>query len=149
MAKPFIIGFYGYSNTGKTTLIVDLVRTLSKKGYKVATIKHSDKKISFDTQKKDTYKHSQAGANPVVLSSASETDFIIKKKLTTDEVIKYLTIFEKTDVIIVEGAKNQSIPKIRIGDIKKRQNTIFTYDNDFEKLNNFIEKNIKDKEVKL
>jgi len=143
MTKPFIIGFYGYSNTGKTTLIVDLVRTLSEKGFKVSTIKQSNKKISFDMQKKDTYCHSQAGANPVVLSSASETDFIIKKKLTFDEIIKYLVAFEKTDVILVEGVKNENIPKIRIGDIKKRENTILTYDDDFEKLYDFIEKKIK------
>lgn len=146
MTKPFTIGFYGYSNTGKTTVIVDLIKKLTEAKFEVATIKHSDKKISFDTQKKDTYKHAQVGANPVVLSSLLETDFIIKKKLSTEDIIKYLAIFKKIDIIIIEGAKDPSIPKIRIGNIKKRENTILDYTDDFEKLYKFIEEKIKNKE---
>ncbi len=144
--KPYIIGFYGYSNTGKTTVIVDLIKKLKEAKYKVATIKCSDKKISFDTQEKDTYKHAQVGANPVVLSSLSETDFIIKKKLSIKDIIKYLTTFEKIDIIIIEGAKDPDIPKVRIGDIQKRENTILDYTGDFEHLYKFIEEKIKDKE---
>ena len=144
--KPYIIGFYGYSNTGKTTVIIDLIKKLKEAKYKVATIKCSDKKISFDTQKKDTYKHAQVGANPIVLSSLLETDFIIKKKLTIKNIIKYLTTFEKIDIIIIESAKDPDILKIRIGDIQKRENTILDYTDDFEYLYNFIEKKIKYKE---
>jgi molybdopterin-guanine dinucleotide biosynthesis protein B len=144
--KPYIIGFYGYSNTGKTTVIVDLIKKLTEAKYKVATIKCSDKKISFDTQKKDTYKHAQAGANPVVLSSLSETDFIINKKLTTEDIINNLTKFEKVDIIIIEGAKDPDIFKVRIGDIQKRENTILDYKGDFEHLYKFIEEKIKNKE---
>ena len=144
--SSYIIGFYGYSNTGKTTVIVDLIKKLTEAKFKVATIKYSDKKISFDTQKKDTYKHTQVGANPVVLSSLLETDFIIQKKFSTEDIIKYLATFEKIDIIIVEGVKDPSIPKVRIGDIQKRENTILEYTGDFEKLYNFIEEKIKNKE---
>jgi len=144
--KSYVIGFYGYSNTGKTTVIVDLIKKLTEANFKVATIKCSDKKIIFDTKEKDTYKHAQVGANPVVLSSLLETDFIIKKKLSTENIIKYLTTFGEIDIIIVEGAKDPSIPKIRIGAIKKRENTILDYTGDFEKLYKFIEEKIKNKE---
>ena len=144
--KPNVIGFYGYSNTGKTTVIVDLIKKLKESKYKVATIKCSDKKINFDTQEKDTYKHAQVGANPIVLSSLYETDFIIKKKFSIDNIIKYLTTFEKIDIIIIEGAKDPDILKIRIGDIQKRENTILDYTGDFEHLYKFIEEKIKDKE---
>jgi len=140
--KPYIIGFYGESNTGKTTLIVDLVKKLKDEKFRVATIKCSDKKISFDTQKKDTYKHEKAGANPVVLSSLLETDFIIQKKLSLEEIIGYLTKFEKIDIIIIEGAKDPSIPKVRIGDIQERENTIIDYNGDFEKFYSFIKGNL-------
>jgi len=144
--SSYVIGFYGYSNTGKTTVIVDLINKLTEAKLKVATIKHSDKKISFDTQRKDTYKHAQVGANPIVLSSLSETDFIIKKKLSIEEIIKYLEIIEKVDIIIVEGAKDPSIPKVRMGGIKKRENTILDYTGDFEELYKFIEEKMKNKE---
>jgi len=143
--RPYVIGFYGYSNIGKTTVIVNLIKKLKKAKYKVTTIKCSDKKINLDTPKKDTYKHAQVGANPVVLSSLSETDFIIKKKLTIKNIIKYLTTFEKIDIIIIEGAKEPDIPKVRIGDIQKRENTILDYLGDFEHLYNLIEEKIKDK----
>jgi len=141
--KPYIIGFYGYSNTGKTTIIVDLIKKLKKEKYKVATIKYSDKKINFDTQGKDTNKHAKVGANPIVLSSLSETDFIIKKKLELKDIIVYLTTLEKLDIIIIEGIKSPDIPKIRLGDIKKRKNTILDYKNNFEHLYKFIEEKIK------
>ena len=144
--SSYVIGFYGYSNTGKTTVIVNLIKRLTETKFKVATIKHSDKKISFDTQKKDTYKHAQVGANPIVLSSLSETDFIIKKKLSMEDIIKYLEIIENVDIIIVEGAKDPGIPKVRIGSIKKRENTILDYTGDFEELYEFIEEKIKNKE---
>ncbi len=141
--KPYIIGFYGYSNTGKTTVIASLIKKLTEAKYSVATVKCSDKKISFDTQEKDTYKHAQVGANPVVLSSLSETDFIVKKKLSLEEIVKYLTAFEKIDVIIVEGAKDPGILKVRIGDIQKRENTILDYTGDFEHLYKFIKEKIR------
>lgn len=141
--KPFIIGFYGYSNTGKTTIITNLIKKLIDAQYRVATIKYSDKKINFDTQKKDTYKHAQSGANLIVLSSLNETDFIIKKKLPIEDIINYLTTFEKIDIIIIEGAKNPDIYKVRLGDIQKRENTILDYNGNFENLYKFIEEKIK------
>ena len=144
--KPYVIGFYGYSNIGKTTVIINLIKKLKKAKYKVTTIKCSDKKINLDTPKKDTYKYAQVGANPIVLSSQNETDFIIKKKLSIKNIIKYLTTFEKIDIIIIEGAKDSDIPKIRIGEIQKRENTILDYTGDFEHLYSFIKEKIKDKE---
>ena len=144
--KPYIIGVYGYSNTGKTSIIVELIKKLKEAKYKVATIKISDKKINFDTQEKDTYKHAETGANPIVLSSLSETDFIIKKNLSIYDIIKYLTNFEKIDIIIIEGVKGPDIPKVRIGDIQKRENTILDFTGDFQHLYKFIKEKIKNKD---
>ncbi|MEK7750140.1 MAG: molybdopterin-guanine dinucleotide biosynthesis protein MobB, partial [Planctomycetota bacterium] len=39
--KVPVISIVGRSNSGKTTLIVKLVKELKSRGYKVATIKHS------------------------------------------------------------------------------------------------------------
>jgi molybdopterin-guanine dinucleotide biosynthesis adapter protein len=142
--KPYIIGFYGKSNTGKTTLITDLIKRLKEAKFSVATIKCSDKKISFDKEEKDTYNHAQAGANPVVLSSLLETDFILKKKLSIKDIINYLTTFEKIDIIFIESVNEIDIPKVRIGDIQKRENTILDYKGDFEKLYKFIERKIRE-----
>jgi molybdopterin-guanine dinucleotide biosynthesis protein B len=141
--KPYIIGFYGYSNTGKTTVIVDLIKKLTETKYKVATIKYSDKKINLDSKEKDTFKHAQVGANPIVLSSHSETNIIIKEKIPIDKIIRFLTTYEELDIIIIEGVRGKKVSKIRLGDIQKRENTILDYKGDFENLYKLIEKKIK------
>ncbi len=145
--KPYIIGFYGYSNTGKTTVIVELIKKLTEAKYKVATIKCSDKKINLDSKEKDTFKHAQVGSNPIILSSLIETDIIIKKKIPLDKLIKFLiSYYEDLDIIIIEGVRDRKVIKIRFGDIQKRDNTIFDYKGDFDYLYKFIEKKIKKKE---
>ena len=88
MSVPAIFGFYGSSNTGKTTLIVKIIEKLAKEGYKVATIKKTDKKIGIDKKEKDTWKHGQAGAKLVVFSSPCETDFIVKENMKTKDIIQ-------------------------------------------------------------
>ena len=142
--KPCVLGFYGESNTGKTMLIVDLIKRLIDDGFKVATIKKSDKEIKLDSPGKDTFRHSEAGAGLTALSSKNETDFIIKKNLKTIDIISVISQIEQFDFIFVESSTDESIPKIRIGAISKRKNTIFDYDNDFEKLYSWI----KNKELK-
>jgi molybdopterin-guanine dinucleotide biosynthesis adapter protein len=138
MDKPIIIGFYGYSNSGKTMLIERLIRELSSREIAVAAIKLSGHPIGMDTQGKDTYRFTQAGANPVVLSSSLETDIKINKPLGMEEIIRLLKSIQIIDIIIIEGAKDTEIQKIRIGDIELRENTIWTYDGNFGELINKI-----------
>jgi molybdopterin-guanine dinucleotide biosynthesis protein B len=66
MKKPAVIGFYGESKTGKTTLIIEIIKRLTNEGLKVATVKITDKNIGIDTEGKDTWKYSKAGSELVV-----------------------------------------------------------------------------------
>lgn len=142
MMKPAIFGIYGKSNTGKTALIIDIIKELKIEGKKIATIKITDKKITMDTKEKDTWKYSKAGSNLVVFSSRIETDLLHFKNLKINEIFNYIKKFDDYDLIIIEGAKDKEIQKIRIGDIKKRENTIFTYDGNFKKLIEIIKNEI-------
>lgn len=142
MTTPSIIGFYGESNTGKTTLIVKIINRLSKDGFNVASVKISNKKISIDSECKDTWKHAEAGSKLVVFSSENETDFLLKRKISNNEIVDNIKRLGNYDIILVEGANDENIPKIRMGEIKERKNTIFTYDDDFEELINFIKDGI-------
>ena len=142
MTIPSIIGFYGESNTGKTALLVEIINRLSKEGFDVASIKISDKGISIDSEEKDTWKHAEAGSKLVVFSSENETDFLLKQKISNNEIVENIKRLGDYDIILVEGANDENTPKIRIGDIKERKNTILTYDDDFEGLINFIKNEI-------
>ncbi len=137
-----VVGIYGKSNTGKTTLIVDIIKQLSNEGFKIASIKITDKKIGIDSKEKDTWKHGEAGSKLVVLASPVETDFLLKHTKDISEIIKIINQIDKYDLLLVEGANDKYIPKIRIGNIDKRENTILTYSGDFQKLIEFLKTDI-------
>jgi len=130
--KTFILGFYGRSGIGKTTLIRQIITRLTTEGSHVGVVKISNQAISLDTEGKDTYLYGQAGAETVVFSSTSETTFLVKKPLSTQQIIDTLCQQCEYDFIFVEGALEEWITKIRLGDIDLRANTLFTYDGNFE-----------------
>jgi len=139
---PAVFGVYGESGSGKTKLIIDIIKRLTKEGFKIACIKITDKKINIDTKGKDTWKYEKAGSELVVLSSKNETDFLIKNKEEIQKIIDQLNYLNKYDLVITEGANDNFTPKIRLGTIKIRKNTIQTYKGDFEELIETIKKEI-------
>jgi molybdopterin-guanine dinucleotide biosynthesis protein B len=145
MLEPTVLGVYGSSDTGKTTLIVELVKRLTTEGYKIATIKQTNKAISLDTEDKDTWRHHDAGASLTVFSSASETDFLVHKQMNTFEMIQRITDFDYFDIVLIEGADDPHIKKIQVGAGVERDNTICRYENNIEKVLQTIEDQVKEK----
>ncbi|MBE3120988.1 MAG: molybdopterin-guanine dinucleotide biosynthesis protein B [Thermoplasmata archaeon] len=143
MSTSTVFGIYGNSDTGKTTLIVKLVEQLVKEGYLVATIKQTKKAISIDTKRKDTWRHHGAGAELVVFSSICETDFLLNKSMSTSEIIRRITEFGCYNLILVEGADDPCIPKIQVGGGKKRENTIASYEDNFNEVLKIIKRELK------
>ena len=138
--KPKVLGFYGESNIGKTTLITKLIERLTLEGINVATVKITDKNIELDVNGKDTWKHADAGSNLVVLSSASETDYLVKQRQVIDDIVENISNIGRFDIILIEGANDKNTPKVKLGNIGPRDNTIYTYNEDFEKLLEFVKK---------
>jgi len=134
MSAPIVFGVYGESDSGKTTLIVQLVSRLTKEGYQVATMKQSNKTISMDTKNKDTWRHHHAGAHLVVFSSRSETNFLLDEPLRFAEILRRISEFGNFDFILVEGADDPDIPKIQVGSGRKRSNTIAVYKDNFQEI---------------
>jgi len=103
-AKVPVIGVIGRKDSGKTVIIESIVQTLTKKGYHVATAKHVNQKgFSIDTEGKDTWRHSVAGANPVVSVSDIETAILIKdgvKRFSLDELLRFAS---EADFMMLEG----------------------------------------------
>jgi molybdopterin-guanine dinucleotide biosynthesis protein B len=141
---PLVLGFYGESDSGKTTLVERLILELTREGNRVAAVKRTDQPISIDSSGKDTNRYAQAGAQLVVFSTQVETAFLVKEKNDEAEIIAKTQFLGVFDFIFVEGANEKQTPKIRLGNIAERENTLFAYDGNFEKLlENIKNRNLK------
>ncbi len=111
---PPIVSIVGKSSTGKTTFLEKLIRELSSRGYRVATIKHSHHSISFDQPNKDSWRHAKAGAVATMVSSTTEIQIIkpVPRELTVEELASHLG--EDYDIILSEGFSRGHAPKIEI-----------------------------------
>ena len=106
--KQQVIAVVGTKKSGKTTTIETLIRELTKRGYKVAAIKHvPEPDHTIDTPGKDTWRYAQAGARTVISAGASEIATIEKTPL---ETVKLNTLIKKckgNDIVFIEGLKEK------------------------------------------
>ena len=109
-----IISIVGKSKSGKTTLLEGLIAELKQRGYRVAVIKHSGEDIELDTVNKDSWRFSQAGSEISAISSAHE--LAIYKHVDRDfrpQELSHFVVWDY-DLILTEGFKQCSYPKIEI-----------------------------------
>jgi molybdopterin-guanine dinucleotide biosynthesis protein B len=99
-------------STGKTRMIEGLTRELTKRDFRVATIKHVFEG-TFDTAYKDTWKHLQAGANPIIAVTSKE---LVSIKSSMDPSLEKALheVPKEVDVVLVEGFKESDNPKILV-----------------------------------
>lgn len=102
------------SNLGKTTILCEIIKELKNRGYRVATIKHHHKgDFEIDKPGKDSWKHGQAGADVVVVSSPVKIAKIekLEEEYSLDEILKTI---KNVDIILTEGYKRESKDKIEV-----------------------------------
>ena len=104
-----VIGFAAYSGTGKTTLLERVIRILSQRGVRVAVIKHDRHGAEIDRPGKDSYRHAQAGAETVVLCAPGKTAVMEQGDFSLSQCARRV---QNADVILVEGFKNEAIPRV-------------------------------------
>lgn len=110
---PPVVSVVGWSNSGKTTFLVQLVRELKARGYRVGTIKHHHGEVDVDKPGKDTWRHARAGADAVALAGAS--GFVLFKKQAGGGVLDEIArLMPDMDIIITEGFKAENKPKIEV-----------------------------------
>ena len=109
-----IVSIVGKSGVGKTTLLEKLLLELRKRGLRVATIKHDVHGFEVDREGKDSWRHKQAGAHTVVISSSWKLALIrdVEKDLTLEEIRE--KFIQDVDLIVAEGYKKDVQPKIEV-----------------------------------
>ena len=117
MTTPFpfpVIGLAGWSGAGKTTFLIKLIAELKRRGYRLATIKHSSHaNVRADVPGSDSWRHAQAGSDIVVLATPRRLALFeqLQEGLSLDEVLARV---HNVDIVLVEGFKSARIPKIEI-----------------------------------
>lgn len=108
-----IVSIVGKSNSGKTTLLEKLIPELRRRGYRVATVKHDAHSFEMDVPGKDTWRHRQAGADLVVISSR---DKIAQIRRLEGEVplLEIASGISGVDIILTEGFKRGPAPKVEV-----------------------------------
>jgi molybdopterin-guanine dinucleotide biosynthesis protein B len=126
---PPVVSIVGKSRSGKTIVIERLIGELKSRAYRVATIKHAPQGASFDEPGKDSWRHIEAGSETVVVSSPNNVVLVkpVSEDTPVEEIVRLLG--EDYDIILTEGFKQGSAPKIEVHrrdagaplkDIKKR-----------------------------
>lgn len=111
---PYIISIIGKSNSGKTTLIERLIPILKKRIGKLGTIKHDVHGFQIDHPGKDSYRHYHAGSDGVLITDAVNLCFQEKASGENDILTFIKRFFNDYDLILIEGYKALSFPKIEI-----------------------------------
>ena len=111
--RPAAIAFVGSHNSGKTTLVLDLVPRLKAMGLTVGVIKHTSKDVEDDVPGKDSHRHSLSGAATSVLVTPARTT--ARRRGPEEELDGLLAReFSSCDLVLVEGYKTLPIPKIEV-----------------------------------
>ena len=108
-----VISFIARSGMGKTTYLEKLIAELKCRGYRVGVIKHDIHGFEIDSPGKDTWRHAQAGADVVCISSSKKFALIKKtpRDMPLEEIVSRI---DDVDIILVEGYKNHSALRVEI-----------------------------------
>lgn len=115
--KVPVLGFAAYSGTGKTTLLVKLIPLLREAGVRVALIKHAHHDFDIDIPGKDSYQLRKAGADQVLVASAKRRalirEMVTEAEPQLEELVNELDL-EQVDLVLVEGFRHTTFPKIEL-----------------------------------
>lgn len=108
-----LFGVVGWKNSGKTTLVAGLVTELKLRGFTVSTMKHAHHAFDLDQPGRDTYKHREAGAQEVLISSGKRWALMHELQGEDEPLLDdLLAKMSPVDIVIIEGFK--SAPHIKI-----------------------------------
>jgi molybdopterin-guanine dinucleotide biosynthesis protein B len=111
---PNVFSFVGHSGSGKTTLIEKLLRELTGRGLKVATIKHAHHRVELDTPGKDSFRYKEAGAAMSMLLTRDALQLVADAKTEREPEQLAQRFLGETDLVLAEGFSHAAGAKIEV-----------------------------------
>jgi molybdopterin-guanine dinucleotide biosynthesis adapter protein len=110
-----VIGLAGWSGAGKTTLLTRALPHLLGQGLRVSVIKHAHHKFDVDTPGKDSWRHREAGAEEVLVSSGARWALMHELRGDREPALpELLAKLSPVDLVVVEGYKTDPHRKIEV-----------------------------------
>lgn len=110
-----VLGIVGWSGSGKTTLIERLLPLMAQQGLKVSVIKQSHHDVEIDRPGKDSWRHRQAGAYEVLLSTPYRWALMHELNGAPEPSLEaLLSRLSACDLVLVEGFKRAAYPKLEV-----------------------------------
>ncbi len=105
--EPVVLGVVGRPNNGKTTLIEKLIPELTARGLRIGAVKRVAR-FDIDVPGKDSWRHSQAGADAYAVGSPGKVAFVARRQeeATLEEIVA--RFFGGFDVVICEGYRREA-----------------------------------------
>jgi molybdopterin-guanine dinucleotide biosynthesis protein B len=110
-----IFGLAGWSGSGKTTLLTGVIPELAARGLTVSTIKHAHHEFDIDRPGKDSWRHREAGATEVMVSSSRRWALMHELRGASEPALDELVAhMSPVDLLLVEGFKQHPHPKLEV-----------------------------------
>ena len=110
-----VIGLAGWSGAGKTTLLTRAIPHLLAQGLRVSVIKHAHHKFDVDTPGKDSWRHREAGAAEVLVSSGARWALMHELRGAPEPILpELLAKLSPVDLVVIEGYKTDPHRKIEV-----------------------------------
>lgn len=118
-----VVSVVGKSDSGKTTLMEGLIRELSSRGYRVATVKHHVHDFDIDVPGKDSWRHARAGA-AVTMISAPDKFGVVRKVDRERTLAELVDEAGDVDILLTEGFKRAGDVRIEVSRLERSDELI-------------------------
>jgi len=111
--RPAIVAFVGAHDSGKTSVVVELIPRLKARGLTVGALKHTSKDVPDDVPGKDSQRMADAGADAAAFVTPART---AARRFGPEEPLEQVIRreFADCDLVLVEGYKSVPLTKIEV-----------------------------------
>ncbi len=108
------VSFIGHHNSGKTSLLAQVITILLERGYRVGAVKHAPQLADLDSPDTDSARLREAGAEQTLLVS-DDTCALFWDSDPKEPIERLIErLFTGYDLVLIEGYKHGPFPKIEV-----------------------------------